>query len=112
MRIEVPWVSRPPDQVIREHVRITVQPLDAPPEAGQLQRVIEQIACDDLLLFATDYPHWHFDGEAVLPEAFPGELLEAICVTNPCATFPRLAANRREANARHAAAGSSSNRGF
>jgi uncharacterized protein len=112
MRIEVPWVSRPPDQVIREHVRITVQPLDAPPEAGQLRRVIEQIACDDLLLFATDYPHWHFDGDAVLPDAFPGDLLKAICITNPCATFPRLAANRREADARHAAAGSSSNRGL
>jgi uncharacterized protein len=108
MRIEVPWVSRPPDQVIRDHVRITVQPIDAPPDGRQLLRVIEQIACDELLLFATDYPHWHFDGDAVLPEAFPSDLVEAICVTNPRKTYPRLAANRREADVGLAAATSQS----
>jgi uncharacterized protein len=90
MRIEVPWVDRPPDQIIREHVRITLQPVDAPPDPTQLARTLDQIGSDDLLLFSTDYPHWHFDGDTVLPAGFPDSMVPRICVDNPVETFPRL----------------------
>ena len=32
VRSEVPWVKRPPADIIRDHVRFTVQPIDEPPE--------------------------------------------------------------------------------
>lgn len=105
MRIEVPWVKRPPDQIIREHVRLTVQPVDAPPDPDTLQWTIDQIACDEMFLFATDYPHWHFDGHEVLPGSFPAALLEAACVTNPLQTYPRLSTARRSGAAMLAEAG-------
>jgi predicted TIM-barrel fold metal-dependent hydrolase len=74
LRRLVPWVKRPPSEYIREHVRLTIQPLDAPPDAGHLRQIMEQLGSDDLLLFATDYPHAHAaDPEptlfATLPEA-------------------------------------------
>ena len=30
VRPEVPWIDRPPAEILREHVRLTLQPLDAP----------------------------------------------------------------------------------
>lgn len=64
LRREIPWVNEPPSALIRRHVRLTVAPFDAPdpadPGAGdQVRKVVEHIGSDDMLLYATDYPHWH-----------------------------------------------------
>lgn len=59
LRQLVPWVKRAPSEYIREHVRLTIQPLDAPPTVREMLDTIAQIGSDDLLLFATDYPHGH-----------------------------------------------------
>lgn len=59
IRREVPWVRRAPSEYVREHVRVTVQPLDAPADAGALARLVDQLGSDDLLLYASDYPHAH-----------------------------------------------------
>ncbi|MHB8645796.1 MAG: amidohydrolase family protein [Thermomicrobiales bacterium] len=68
LRREVPWVRRPPSDYVRAHVRFTTQPLDAPPDSVQFLQILDQIGSDDLLMFSTDYPHWHFDTPE---EAFP-----------------------------------------
>jgi hypothetical protein len=69
LRQLVPWVKRAPSEYIREHVRVTIQPLDSPPTVEELLDTIAQIGSDDLLLFATDYPHQHTADplEALLP---------------------------------------------
>ena len=38
-----------------------------------LPRTLEHIGSDRMLLFSTDYPHWHFDGDDVLPDGLPDE---------------------------------------
>jgi hypothetical protein len=55
---------------MREHIRLTVQPVDAPLEgtAAALGEIVAQMESDAMLLFATDYPHYHFDDAA---EAWP-----------------------------------------
>ena len=90
VRAEVPWLKRPPAEYLREHVRLTLQPFDAPPEPAQVQRVLEEIGSDEMLLFATDYPHWHFDGAEALPDGLPAGLARKILVDNPMSTYPRL----------------------
>ncbi len=90
VRREIPWVTEPPSEIIRRHVRFTTQPLDAPPESAIMERVIEQIGSDEMLLFSTDYPHWQFDGEDVVPQGFSKLLLHKIMVDNPMATYARL----------------------
>ena len=43
-----------------------------------------------MLLFATDFPHWHFDGTEVLPPGMPSGIIQKLAVDNPLATYPRL----------------------
>jgi len=91
MRPETPWLDRAPSEIIREHVRLTLQPVDAPKfDPAPLRRILEHIGSDDLLLFSTDYPHWQFDGEDVLPEGFSEAALHRLLIDNPLETYPRL----------------------
>ncbi len=90
MRAEIPWVDRAPAEIIRDHVRFTLQPSDAPPHPHQMEQTIEQIGSDRFLLFSTDYPHWHFDDDAALPQGLPASLVQKLLVDNPLATYPRL----------------------
>lgn len=91
VRAEVPWLDRVPADIVRERVRLTAQPFDAPPDTGALTTLLEQLGSDDMLLFATDYPHWHYDGTEALPAGLPAGLAHKILVDNPLATYPRLA---------------------
>lgn len=88
LRREAPWVRRAPSEYLREHVRVTLQPLDAPPREEQLLQVLDQLGADNLLLFATDYPHRHFDTpEEALPAGLPDRLKPGIMGENARAFY-------------------------
>jgi predicted TIM-barrel fold metal-dependent hydrolase len=88
MRREIPWVTRRPSDIIRQHVRLTLQPLDAPPDPQHLLQIIGQMESDELLLFSSDYPHWHFDTpEAALPAGLPEALRRKILAENARAFY-------------------------
>lgn len=90
VRTEIPWVDRPPDEIVREHVRLTIQPFDGPQDAEAASRAIDHLRSDDILLYASDYPHWQFDGDAVIPDGIPARLRGKIQLDNPLATYSRL----------------------
>ena len=90
VRAEIPWVKTPPSQIVRDHIRLTLQPFDAPEGAGRLERFCEQMKSDEMVLFSTDFPHWHFDGEEALPIGADTALARKILWDNPLATYPRL----------------------
>jgi len=90
VRSEVPWLETVPTEIVRQHVRLTLQPFDAPPSEPQLMTVLEQLGSDRMLLFSSDYPHWHFDGDDALPAGLSADLIQRICVDNPLDTYPRL----------------------
>src|SRR3954451_16074037 len=71
VRAEVPWVDRSPADIVRDHVRLTITPFDAPDDADTIERIIDQLRSDDLLLYASDFPHWQFDGESAMPPGLP-----------------------------------------
>lgn len=60
LRREVPWLDRPPSSVVRDHVWLSVQPFDSEGDRDTALRVIEHIGSTDCLLYASDYPHWHY----------------------------------------------------
>jgi predicted TIM-barrel fold metal-dependent hydrolase len=90
VRAEVPWVKRPPAEIIRDHVRLTIQPFDAPRDQAVVADMIEQVGSEEMLLFATDYPHWQFEGTDALPAGIPPTLLRKITIDNPLSTYSRL----------------------
>ena len=92
VRAEVPWVKTPPSVIVRDHIRLTLQPFDAPEGAGRLERFCEQMKSDEMVLFSTDFPHWHFDGQEALPIGADTALARKILWDNPLATYPRLKA--------------------
>lgn len=89
LRTEAPWMRRSPGEFVREHVRLTLQPFDAP-GAAEVERIVDQIGSDEVLLFSSDYPHWHFDGNAAIPAGLSPALVRRMCVDNPLATYTRL----------------------
>ncbi len=89
LRTEAPWMRRSPAELVREHVRLTSQPFDAP-SVHEVERIMEHLDSDDILLFATDYPHWHFDGTDAIPPGMAPEAVAKMCRDNPLATYPRL----------------------
>jgi len=91
VRAEVPWIDRSPAEIVREHVRFTLQPTDAPrAEPQMLLRTLQHMGSDRLLLFSTDYPHWQFDADDVLPDGLPEDTIAKILIDNPRDTYPRL----------------------
>ena len=89
LRGETPWFTQSPGDLVRRHVRFTIQPFDAP-GASEVERILEHIGSDEILLFSTDFPHWHFDGQDALPPGLAPDLIRKITVDNPLATYPRL----------------------
>jgi uncharacterized protein len=91
LRREVPWNAGLPSSTVRERVRVTLQPVDGPPEPEALLTVIEQLGSDQLLLFSSDYPRGHADeGLDALPAGLAPELRRAILGGNARAFYPRL----------------------
>jgi predicted TIM-barrel fold metal-dependent hydrolase len=73
LRREVPWLSEPPLDQIRRHMRFSV----APGELGSLastQKAIGWLRSEDLLMFATDYPRGHDDDIEQLLAAMPASM--------------------------------------
>jgi predicted TIM-barrel fold metal-dependent hydrolase len=90
VRSEVPWVDRSPAEIVRDHFRLTLQPFDAPADSDIVERTIDHLRSDDMLLYASDYPHWQFDADEVIPAGMPLSLRRKILVENPLATYDRI----------------------
>jgi predicted TIM-barrel fold metal-dependent hydrolase len=91
VRLEVPWIDRSPAEIVRDHVRLTIQPFDGPDDPAAVARLIDHMQSDDMLLFSTDFPHWQFDGDDVMPAGIPQRLHGKIRRDNALETYGRLA---------------------
>jgi uncharacterized protein len=74
LRTEVPWITRAPSEVVRDHIRFTTQPLEQPRNGRHLHRLLEMVdGMDGMLMFSTDYPHWDVDTPQVVERRLPPE---------------------------------------
>jgi len=72
LRRESPLVKRLPSEYIREHVRVSSQPLEVSDDRDQLIELLEAAGgIEDMLVFASDYPHWDSDDPAYISRRLP-----------------------------------------
>lgn len=72
LRRESPLVKRLPSEYLREHVRLSTQPLEVSDSRSELLDVLEAAGgIDDMLVFASDYPHWDSDDPAYIQRRIP-----------------------------------------
>jgi predicted TIM-barrel fold metal-dependent hydrolase len=82
LRRETPWVRKFPSEYVRDHMWATLQPLDVP-DGPTVGRLMELLQSEEFLLFATDYPHWHFDSlDAAFPAGLDEDVARQILSTN------------------------------
>ena len=103
LRLESPWVKRLPSEYIFEHVRITTQPLEDGPDGRQLVELLQTVdGIEDLLCFASDYPHWDADDPYYVARKLPQKWLPKIFYENarslqrwPSAASPNTRARQK-----------------
>lgn len=61
LRQTTPWLTRPPSAYVREHIRLTTQPLEEPANPDHLRQILGMFDADQMLMFSSDFPHWDGD---------------------------------------------------
>ncbi|MGQ0604098.1 MAG: amidohydrolase family protein [Anaerolineales bacterium] len=88
LREEVPHLTRLPSDVVREHFYFTTQPIEEPHRPEHFGQLLDMLAMDDHILFASDYPHWDFDSpEHALPNSVSRALRGKIMSSNAQALY-------------------------
>jgi predicted TIM-barrel fold metal-dependent hydrolase len=83
LRRESPWVKRLPSEYFREHVRLSTQPLEISPDKNQLIELLEAAGgLEDILVFASDYPHWDTDDPSYVERQLPRSWLSKVFYEN------------------------------
>jgi predicted TIM-barrel fold metal-dependent hydrolase len=96
LRKETPWLKRLPSEYAHDHVRISTQPLEQPRSPAALWPALEDIGAPDMLMFASDYPHWDFEDPKRL--RIPSSWRERVLDSNARGTYTRLPVRRGPAD--------------
>jgi len=75
LRSTTPWLKQEPSAYVCDHVRLTTQPLEEPPNPDHFLAILEMIDAGRTLCFSSDFPHWDFDDPS---RAFPSKLPQAL----------------------------------
>jgi predicted TIM-barrel fold metal-dependent hydrolase len=72
LRREIPWTQRLPSEHFKAHVRVSLNPPEAPADPAEWLRLVEALGGPDVLVFGSGYPQWDAasvaEVRAVLPE--------------------------------------------
>jgi len=69
LRHQAPFLKRMPSDYVFSNVRITTQPIEEPHQAKHLLQMFEMVRADQMLMYASDFPHWDFDEPSKLPRS-------------------------------------------
>jgi predicted TIM-barrel fold metal-dependent hydrolase len=90
LHAETPWIVEPPSHYVNKSMRFTTQPIDQPHRKADLAAIVDMIGGDEILLFASDYPHWDNEFPNNALNGLSEETQRRIFHENAQATYPRL----------------------
>jgi predicted TIM-barrel fold metal-dependent hydrolase len=82
LRDYTPWVKRLPSDYLRQHIRFGTQPMPQPPTKEDMKIFLEWLHADEVLVFASDYPHWDWDEPTTVAATFDEAIRPKIMAGN------------------------------
>jgi predicted TIM-barrel fold metal-dependent hydrolase len=82
LRDYTPWVKRLPSEYVRDHIRFGSQPMLPAPTKEDLTTFLTWLRADEVLVFASDYPHWDWDEPSNFLAGFDPAYRQRILVDN------------------------------
>jgi predicted TIM-barrel fold metal-dependent hydrolase len=87
LRSTTPWLKKLPSEYIKEHVRLTTQPIEEPENPDHILQILEMMDAKNTVMFSSDYPHWDFDNPKMALPPLRGELKENIMWKNAATLY-------------------------
>ncbi|MCZ7648608.1 MAG: amidohydrolase [Planctomycetota bacterium] len=87
LRSTVPWLDRKPSEVIQEHFLLTTQPIEEPDNHEHLIQLFNMFDAKNMLMFASDFPHWDGDTPNFALRGFPDEFKQRVKAQNAIDLF-------------------------
>jgi len=85
LRMESAWVRRWPSEYVREHVKLSTQPLETTSDGRALIDFLSVIdGIEDLLCFSSDYPHYTMDDLTFASRVVPDGWHDKVFFGNAC----------------------------
>ena len=78
LRDTTPWLKRLPSEYIKDHVRLTTQPIEEPQRPEELVQIFHMIDAGRTVMFSSDYPHWDNDNPKIALPKIPQQMKERI----------------------------------
>jgi len=82
LRQQAPRLRRLPSEYVREHVRFGTQPIEEPKNPKHLVQIVDMLGGPEMLMYASDFPHWDFDEPSVLPKRLGEDAIRKILHDN------------------------------
>jgi uncharacterized protein len=87
VRDYTPWVKRPPSEYIRSNIRFGTQPMEEPPTTSDLRTLLDWMHADEILVYASDFPHWDWDEPSTVLPKLPEAMRRKIFFENAQALY-------------------------
>jgi predicted TIM-barrel fold metal-dependent hydrolase len=88
LRFESPWVRRRPSEYFRNHIRLSNQPFEESPDPEAMIRLMETVdGVEEMLCFASDYPHISFDDPTYVARLLPARWHSKVFFDNACRVY-------------------------
>jgi predicted TIM-barrel fold metal-dependent hydrolase len=88
LRLESTWVKKRPSEYIRDHVKLSTQPIEEGPERSSLERLLGAVeGMEELLVFSTDYPHVTMDEPTYVRRLLPAKWHRKVFLENACSVY-------------------------
>lgn len=78
LRDYTPWVKQLPSDYLRRHIRFGSQPMPNTPTRADLATFLNWLHADEVMVFASDYPHWDWDEPSTFLAGFDEPLRERV----------------------------------